>query len=201
MEKLDTLVAGPIERRLLKPERLEGILSSVLRRGEERAERRAEHVAELRKRAAEADAKLMRLYETIENRVADLSDPRLKDRVAEPVTIRDQSRIDAECAAAEIEKAGPIFTPDALTTFARQARRRMRDAKGGCRRDHLRALAQGVEVDERKVRIMSRRRALLRAPVSASGGKTAGIGVPNFVPKWRAGQDKTANTYSIEIVL
>jgi len=27
------------------------------------------------------------------------------------------------------------------------------------------------------------------------------IGVPSFVPKWRAGQDKDANTYVIEISL
>jgi hypothetical protein len=84
----------------------------------------------------------MRLYEAIENGVADLSDPRLKERVAELTAIRDQSRIDAEHAAAEMEKAGPTLTPQALATFARQARKRMRGAKGGYRRDHLRALAQ-----------------------------------------------------------
>jgi len=59
-----------IERRLLQPARLEEILSSVLDRREERAERRATHVAELRKRAAETDAKLKRLYDAIENGVA-----------------------------------------------------------------------------------------------------------------------------------
>ncbi len=46
----------------------------------------------------------MRLYETIENGVADLSDPRLNDRVAELTAIRDQSRIDADRAVAEIER-------------------------------------------------------------------------------------------------
>lgn len=189
MEKLDTLVADHIERRLLKPERLEEILSSVLHRREERAERRAEHIAALRKRAAEADAKLKRLYEAIENGVANLSDPMLKDRVAELTAIRDQSRIDAERAAAEMEKAGPSLTPQALATFARQARKGMRSDTGGYRRDHLRALAQRVEVDEREVRIMGSKGALLRTLVAASGGKSAGIGVPSFIPKWRARRD------------
>lgn len=58
------------------------ILSSILDRREERAERRATHIAELRKRASEADAKLKRLYDAIENGVADLSDPML--RIASP---------------------------------------------------------------------------------------------------------------------
>ena len=89
MHKLDTLVADHIERRLLQPARLEDILSSVLDRREERAERRKAHIAELRKRAAEADAKLKRLYDAIENGVADLSDPMLKQRIAELVRAHD----------------------------------------------------------------------------------------------------------------
>ena len=98
MEKLDTLVADHIERRLLQPVRLEKILSSVLDRREERAERRTAHIAALRKRAAEADARLKRLYDAIENGVADLADPLLKDRIAELKATRDQARTDAERA-------------------------------------------------------------------------------------------------------
>jgi site-specific DNA recombinase len=73
------------------------------------------HIAQLRKRAAEAEAKLKRLYDAIENGVADLSDPMLKDRIAELTAVRDQA-----------DRTGPAITPQALKTFARQARRRMR---------------------------------------------------------------------------
>ena len=65
---------------------------------EDRAERRTTHIAELRKRATESDAKLKRLYDAIENGVTDLSDLMLKDRIAELKTIRDQARADAERA-------------------------------------------------------------------------------------------------------
>ena len=75
--------------------------------GTERAERRKSHIAELRKRASEADAKLKRLYDAIENGVADLSDPMLKDRIAELKATRDQARLDAERAEDAIERAGP----------------------------------------------------------------------------------------------
>ena len=61
----------------------------------------------------------------------------------------------------------------------------MRDG-GGYRRDHLQALAQRVEVDDREVRIMGHKRALLRTLVASGGAQTAGIGVPSFVPQWRA---------------
>jgi hypothetical protein len=147
MEKLDKLAADHVEHRLLQPNRLEKILSSVLDRREERSERRATHIAELRKRASEADAKLKRLYDAIENGVTDLSDLMLKDRITELKAIRDQARADAERAEGAIERQGPTITPQSIKAFARTARKRMRTESGGYRRDYLRALAQRVEVD------------------------------------------------------
>ncbi len=189
MEKLDRVVADHIEHRLLQPKRLEQILSSVLDRRQERAERRTAHIAALRKRASEADAKLKRLYDAIENGVADLADPLLKDRIAELKAIRDQARADAERVQEAIERLGPSITPRALKTFARQARKRMRTESGGYRRDHFRALAQRVDVDAKEVRIMGSKSVLLRTLVAASSAKTAAFGVLSFVPKWRAGRD------------
>ena len=43
--------------------------------GEKRAERRTTHIAELRKRVAETDAKLKRLHDAIENGIGDLATP------------------------------------------------------------------------------------------------------------------------------
>jgi hypothetical protein len=189
MDKLDTLVADHIDRRLLQPSRLEDILSSVLDRREERAERRATHVAELRKRAAEVDAKLRRLYDAIENGVADLADPMLKDRITELKATRDQAHADAERAEGALERVGPAVTPQSLKTFARQARKRLRTENGGYRRDYLRALAQRVEVDAQELRIMGSKSELIRTLAAASSAKTAGFGVPSSVPKWRARKD------------
>jgi site-specific DNA recombinase len=189
MERLDTLVADHIERRLLQPARLEEILSAALDRREERAERRVTHIAELRKRLTEVDAKLKRFYDAIENGVADLGDPMLKDRVVELKVIRDQAHADAERAEGVLERVGPTITSQSLKTFARQARKRLRTDSGGYRRDYLRALAQRVEVDTQELRIMGAKGELLRTLVAASSAKTAGFGVPSSVPKWRPRRD------------
>jgi site-specific DNA recombinase len=186
MEKLEMLVADHIERRLLQPSRLETILSSVLDRREGRFERQATHIAELRKRATEADAELKRLYDAIENGVTDLSDVMLKDRITELTAIRAQARADTERAEGAIERLGPNITAQSVKVFARTARKRMRTEAGGYRRDYLRALAQRVEVDARELRIMGSKSELLRTLVAASSAKTAGFGVPSSVPKWRA---------------
>jgi hypothetical protein len=90
-------------------------------------ERRRGHIAELRKRAAEAEAKLKRLYEAIENGVVDMADPSLKDRIAELTAVRDQAQADAERATSAVERLGPAITSDSLRRFALAARRKLRN--------------------------------------------------------------------------
>ena len=132
------------------------------------------------------------MYDAIENGVADLSAPMLKDRIGELKATRDQVRLDAERAEDTIERARPTITQQALKTFARTARKRMRIDGGGYRREHLRALAQRVEVDQKEPRIMGSKSVLLRTLVAASSAKTAGFGVPSSVPKWRARRDSNS---------
>lgn len=91
MDKLDDLVAEHLEERLLQPERLRIILSSLLDRRQERTERRREHLAELNRRITETDQRLNRLYDAIESGVAALDDAGLKERIANLKAIRDQA--------------------------------------------------------------------------------------------------------------
>ncbi|MDP3745618.1 MAG: recombinase family protein [Phenylobacterium sp.] len=202
MPKLDDLVAEHLETRLLAPERLAEILSVVLDRRQDRARRRGEHVAELGKRAAEASARLKRLYDAIESGVADLDDPALKDRVTELKTIRDQARADADRAQAASQGRQEVITPAKLQAFAEAARRRLRGPQGGYRRDHLRALAQRVEVADSEVRIMGSKSQLLRTLVASQSVPPAMGGVPTSVLKWRRGWDShVSNTFSSKIQL
>lgn len=60
-----------------------------------------------------------------------------------------------------------------VRTFARTARQRIRLDSGGYRRDHLRALAQRVEVADKEVRIMGSKSELLRTLLAASGENPA----------------------------
>jgi hypothetical protein len=138
MEKLDNFVAGHIEERLLQPERLEEVLASALDRRQERAERRHEHIAALNKRATEADLRLKRLYDAIENGVADLDDPALKERIAG--LIADALQADADVQAMAESAGQQTITPAMVQKFASTARERRIDG-GGYRREHLRALA------------------------------------------------------------
>ncbi len=186
MDKLDDLVASHLEDRLLQPERLETILATVLDRRQERSERQHEHIGELNRRAAESEARLKRLYDAIEAGVADLNDPALKDRIDGLKAIRDQAKADAERAHAMLENSGSqAVTPQMVRTFAETARRHIRLEGGGYRRDHLRALAQRVEVADGEVRIMGSKSRLLQVLT----GKNSVNSVPTQGLKWRRGWD------------
>ena len=76
-----------------------------------------------------------------------------------------------------------------LKRFARKARERIRLDGGGYRRDHLRALAQRVEVADDEVRIMGSKSELLRTLVAAYSVETAAFGFQSSVLKWRTRQD------------
>jgi len=123
-----------------------------------------------------------RNLDAIENGVADLSDPMLKDRIAELKAVRDQARADAERAEDAIDRFGPSITPQAPQKHSPgRLAGAMRTESGGYRRDHLRALAQRVEVDAKELRIMGSKSVLLRTLVAASSAKNGGFWRSQFL--------------------
>ncbi|GHC65124.1 recombinase family protein [Limoniibacter endophyticus] len=190
MDKLDNLVADHIGDRLLQPKRLETILASVIDRRQERIERRGEHLAELHRRITETDQRLGRLFDAIEAGMVDKDDAMAKERMASLRALRDQAAADAERTQLALDSSGNQgVSPDMLKGFARKARERIRLDDSGDRRDHLRALAQRVEVADDEVRIMGSKSELLRTLVAASSAETAAFGVHSSVLKWRTRHD------------
>ena len=125
----------------------------MLKRREEHAARQKTRIADLKKQAADAEAKLTRLYEAIENGLAHLDDANLKGRITELRRIRDAARGDAERAEASDRRATEI-TPDILSRFAEAARKRIKADDRSFRRHHLQALVQRVEVGIHETELM-----------------------------------------------
>jgi site-specific DNA recombinase len=188
MDKLDDMVVHHIEDRLLDPGRLEAMLGTVLGRREDQAERRRQHIAELERRATESELRLKRLYDAIEGGIADLDDPALKERIVGLKVIRDQARTDSDRAQALLDSPGhSAISPAMIEQFAKVARERIRGREGGYRRDHLRALAQRVEVADDAIRIMGSKTELLRTLIAGQVRQSAATGVPRSGLKWRRG--------------
>ena len=76
------------------------LLSGVLERRTKQVDRYRESIARLHRQAADAAAKLTRLYDAIESGLADMGDENFKARLTEPRTVRDAARSDADRAEA-----------------------------------------------------------------------------------------------------
>ena len=104
--------------------------------------------------------------------------------------IRDQAKAEAERWQATLDSSGnQTITVDMLDSLSSAARAGLRLEEGGYRREHLRALAQRVEVADDEIRIMGSKAEPLRTLVTASSGKSAAIGVSGYVLKWRTRHD------------
>jgi hypothetical protein len=196
MDKLDDLVTSHLIDRLLAPERLEALLVSVAARRVEKAAAVNDRIVGLQARADEADERLQRLYKMVEDGVAQMDDL-LKDRIA-------ALKADRETAHAALDRArgtnrGPIVIPsEKIAAFGELMRERLTAGEIPFRKAYLGAIIDHIEVDDQQVRIHGRKEVLEQAV--ASGGAVP-PGVRTFVPEWRAGQDKSANTYVVEIAL
>jgi len=210
-DRLEAIVVEHIEERLLAPERIVELLSGVLDRRASQADQFRDHIAKLRRQAADADAKLTRLYDAIESGLADTGDENLKTRLKELRMVRDSAKTDADRAEARASDRSADLTPEIVKRFAGEAKRRLRTDAGDYRRHHLQALAQRIEVGEDAIRITGTRTHLLRVLAGEGAGpplrgvghsRSAGLVVETtanevrtFVPNWLPEQDSNLRPF------
>ena len=186
-DHLEERIISFIEERLLEPTRLKAILSAMLHGRRERAVEQQQFVADLRKKAAEAQQKLSRMYQAIENGVADVGDVEFAQRISALKLARDQANLDAQRASDALEVAtGKAITSDLLGEFADRVRGRLRGESGKYRRDHLHQFAQRIEVDKQAIRIAGEKNSLLSSLVALGSVQQKDV-VPSAVLKWLPG--------------
>ncbi len=187
MEHVDQAVVDYLENRLLEPRQLTSMMSNIIDRREQWIQRRHEHVADLRKRATEAQARLKRLYDAVETGVADVCDPDIKARVLELKHLRDAAQQDAERAERAIVRLGPTITPQLLRQFAIATRKALRQPDGTLSRNLLRAIAQRVVINSKtELEVSGCRVELFRTLAASNGSTDAAVAVPSQGPGWRA---------------
>ncbi|ODT17900.1 MAG: serine recombinase [Kaistia sp. SCN 65-12] len=179
MDRLDDAMVGFLRSTLLVPERIEGMMIPLLTHREDWADRRRQHVVELRAQADEAERKLRNLYEAVEDGVLASADRMFKERIAELSNLREQAEIEADRVEAMVIRTGPILSMQDVIRMAKDARMRFRMADKPPRQI-IRTLLQRVEVvGKDKARVKGSRGGLLKAIASATGNRaivTAGAG-------------------------
>ena len=182
-----------LREKLLAPDRLAAMLTAFAERRTQRAAAINERLIRLQQEADSARDKLDRLYKLIEDG-AELDDV-LRDRIA-------MFRADHERAKTALERArvqardDTAIEPEKITAFSNLMTNVLESAENPARKAWLRSLISKVEVDADRIRIVGSKD-VLNAAVAAS--VKLGETVQKCVPEWRAGLNRTANTYCIEI--
>ena len=96
------------------------------------------------------------------------------------------------------ERARSGMAPELVEQFGRLMRANVTSGKTPFRKAWLREVVERVEVDADIIRIVSENVSPEDAVIGAAS--SAAPGIRSSVCKWRAIQDKTANTYVVEIM-
>ena len=185
-DKLDLLVTQHMAERLLQPERLTTLLSSLAGRRAEKAAAVDRRLAALAREAEEADERLRRLYRLVEDG-RDGVDDILKARMADLKLAREKAHAALERARSGTRAVEDI-SPIVIERFARTMRENLTTGEVPFRKAYLGSLLDRIEVDDGEVRIVGRKEVLEQAVLAARQGEA---GVHSFVPKWRTRRRRT----------
>ena len=181
MDKLDTLVTEHLADRLLDPERLSAMLTTLAGRRADKQLAVDRRIAALGREAEDADERLRRLYKLVEDGLAQM-DEILKDRISSLKAGREAAMAALGRARSATHPTDSV-SPLAVDRFARVMRERLTTGEVPFRKAYIGSIVDRIEVDDAQVRIMGRNEVLEQA-VRSSG--TMPRVVHTFVPNWRA---------------
>jgi site-specific DNA recombinase len=184
MDKLDGLVTDTLVERLLRPERLAVMLSSLKAQRAERADSENKRIMALQREVTDAEDRLKRLYRLVEDGVTDL-DEVLKERLDRLKADRDRARAALEAIKSRLG-AEIRIDPALIEAFGRAMRENLTTGSTPFRKAYLRSLIDVIEVDDAQIRIKGSKDVLERA-VLASGSGTEPRS--QMSTKWRTRHD------------
>lgn len=186
MDRIDELVLKAVEEQVFAPDRLIPILQAMTERTDDTRQQLETEIDRQRIAVTEAQSRLDRLYDAIEAGIAELHDPRFRERVdLAKLQIREGST--ALEALRQRRSARAELSPTMVRRFASGIRRRLRDADPAFRRTWLHMFVSNVTIGKDRIRICGPQDQLLKA-VSEEGDFVRTT-VPTFARDWRTRQD------------
>jgi site-specific DNA recombinase len=184
MEKLDGLVTDGLVERLLHPERLALMLSSLKAQRAEKSASVNKRIMTLQREATDAEDRLKRLYRLVEDGMTDLDDV-LKERLDRLKADRDRAK--AALDAMKSQRGAAIrVDPALIESFGRAMRENLTTGSTPFRKAYLRSLIDVIEVHDVHIRIKGSRDVLERGVLaSRSGGEPRS----QMSTKWRTRHD------------
>jgi DNA invertase Pin-like site-specific DNA recombinase len=183
MAALDGMILEHLADRLFTPERLQVILEAYIARSAQADSNRREQLAQARRALTEAQGRINRLLELVEQGLLDLTDPALKDRLEGAKLARQSASDRIRLLDATGANHPTAITSDTIARLAERLRQTLGDGDPAFRKTYLRLFVDQVVVGDAEIRLRGPTASLAKAAVAGDLPPT-GI-VPSFVREWR----------------
>jgi DNA invertase Pin-like site-specific DNA recombinase len=183
MDRLDGLVTTHLVDQLFHPERLVATLTSLTARRSAKAESVNNRIMALQREVTDAEEKLKRLHQLVENGLTDLDDV-LQDRLDNLKADRDRAKAALEATKSQIAPAVRI-DPALIERFGRSMREKFTAGSVPFRKAYLQSLIDVVEVDDNQVRVKGSKEVLERAVLAGQAAEPGS----QMSTRWRARAD------------
>lgn len=188
---LDEIVLTNLKQHVLAPDRIVGLLKSLIERQAAKSESADLRLVELQKELSDYEDRLKRLYRSIEEGVVELDDL-LRDRTAALKSQRERAKAALAHARARCGTSA-VIDAEKIDAFARLMSEKLGTADTNTRKSYIRSIIDAVEVDDLAIRIIGNKDVLQAA---VAGKQTENGNVRGFVRKWRPTVDETDNYVS-----
>jgi site-specific DNA recombinase len=152
MDHLDALVMHELESRICRPDRIKALLAGLLDRQRNRGDEQAHRGKELRQRLREAEAKIGRLLDAVEEGLVQETDL-VRDRLAK----LEQERAEVLRLIASLDRRhtvpAALLSGSNLSAFTHAFTERLHSPNSSLRKAYIRQLVDRVEVGQSQIRI------------------------------------------------
>jgi len=181
---LDEIVLTNLKQHVLAPDRIVGLLKSLIERQAAKSESADLRLVELQKELSDSEDRLKRLYRSIEEGVVELDDL-LRDRTAALKSQRERAKAALAHARARCGTSA-VIDAEKIDAFARLMSEKLGTADTNTRKSYIRSIIDAVEVDDLAIRIIGNKDVLQAA---IAGKQTENGNLRGFVRKWRTRHD------------
>ncbi len=184
MAALDGVVLDHLADKLFTPARLTAILEASIARSETADADRAKRLAQSRRALTEAQGRVSRLLEMIENGLIGVDDPQLRERMDNAKLARRQAEDEVRVLEAAGRGGAAAITPQAVERLSGALRGALAADDPSFRKAYLRLFVSEIVVDDEEVRMTGPTSALAKAAMQDRLPACAEL-VPSFVREWR----------------
>ncbi len=183
-DELDSIVLSVLTDRILQRDRLIELLQAVLEKSDTADAQRHQDLERIRREKVEAEKRMRRLLEALEEGVMSAKDPLFAERLTQHRQNVAQLDASARSLTLQLERGPQRISEETIAKFGKLISEQLRDGNPALRKAYVRLLIDNVRVDNQTIHIQGSKAALESAVVR--DGDAAISMVPGFDRKWCA---------------